>query len=51
MEQHPVLFGTLVFAGIAVLIPESWFLRPLLRSVGFGLNGPIRGGDSTDDRY
>lgn len=43
IEQHPIIFSTLVFAGVAMLIPESWFLRPLLRLVGFGPEGPIKG--------
>ena len=43
IEQHPVLISTLVFAGVAMLIPESWILRPLLRMVGFGPDGPVKG--------
>ncbi|PCH36329.1 hypothetical protein WOLCODRAFT_166848 [Wolfiporia cocos MD-104 SS10] len=43
VEQHPVLLETLLIAGTFMLIPEGWFLRPLLRLFGFGPEGPIKG--------
>jgi hypothetical protein len=43
IEQHPVLFSTLVFSATAMLIPESWILRPLLSMIGYGPYGPIKG--------
>jgi len=43
IEQHPVLFSTLMFTGAMLLIPESWILRPLLGVMGFGPYGPIKG--------
>jgi hypothetical protein len=43
VEQHPTLLW-LIFTYIAAsLIPESWFLRPLLLLFGFGPLGPIKG--------
>ncbi|ETW76308.1 hypothetical protein HETIRDRAFT_174386 [Heterobasidion irregulare TC 32-1] len=42
-EQHPVLLETLLFAAVGALIPESWFLRPLLNLFGFGPYGPVKG--------
>ncbi|KAK2463938.1 hypothetical protein APHAL10511_004046 [Amanita phalloides] len=42
IEQHPILVTTLVFTGVAMLIPESWILRPLLKMVGFGPDGPFK---------
>ncbi|KAF9224491.1 hypothetical protein BS17DRAFT_703034, partial [Gyrodon lividus] len=43
-EQHPKLLDVLVFSVISMLIPEGWFLQPLLRAFGFGSKGPIKGG-------
>ncbi|KAF9789199.1 hypothetical protein BJ322DRAFT_1105065 [Thelephora terrestris] len=43
IEQHPVIFSALVFSGVAMLVPESWFLRPLLSMIGYGPYGPIKG--------
>ena len=43
MEQHPFIFETLLFAGVGMLFPGSWFLRPLLSLFGFGPRGPVRG--------
>ncbi|GJE93550.1 hypothetical protein PsYK624_097090 [Phanerochaete sordida] len=43
IEQHPILFETLLFAGTAMLIPESWLLRPVLSMFGFGPYGPVKG--------
>lgn len=42
-EQHPVILETLLFAGVGMLIPESWILRPLLSLFGFGPYGPVKG--------
>ncbi|KAF9224484.1 hypothetical protein BS17DRAFT_779884 [Gyrodon lividus] len=42
-EQHPKLLDVLVFSVISTLIPEGWFLQPLLRVIGFGVKGPIKG--------
>ena len=49
IEQHPVLFSTLVFSAAAMLIPESWFLRPLLSLMGYGPYGPIKGEQLIND--
>ncbi|EKM51195.1 uncharacterized protein PHACADRAFT_263206 [Phanerochaete carnosa HHB-10118-sp] len=42
-EQHPILLDTLLFSATAMLIPESWILRPLLSLFGFGPFGPVKG--------
>lgn len=42
-EQHPILLDTLLFTATALLIPESWFLRPLMSLFGFGPFGPVKG--------
>lgn len=42
IEEYPFLFCILAFAVLAMLIPESWLLLPLLKLVGFGLKGPIK---------
>ena len=42
-EQHPVLFVTLMVAGVMLIIPESWFLRPLFRIFGMAPEGPVKG--------
>ncbi|KAI0733276.1 hypothetical protein C8Q72DRAFT_631443 [Fomitopsis betulina] len=41
--QHPELFETLVIAGIMLIIPESWFLRPLFMVFGMSPEGPVEG--------
>ncbi|THH16611.1 hypothetical protein EW146_g4062 [Bondarzewia mesenterica] len=43
IEEHPVLFETLLFSAAAALIPESWLLRPILSLFGFGPYGPVKG--------
>lgn len=42
-EQHPYLLQTLLVSGVMIIIPESWFLRPLLRFFGFTPKGPAKG--------
>jgi len=42
-EQHPVLFETLIVSGVMLIIPESWFLRPLFRLFGMSPEGPVAG--------
>ncbi|KZT64316.1 hypothetical protein DAEQUDRAFT_38953 [Daedalea quercina L-15889] len=42
-EQHPVLFQTIMISGIMLIIPESWFLRPLFRLFGMAPEGPVAG--------
>ena len=42
-EQHPQLLPTVTFSIAALLIPESWILRPFLSMFGFGPAGPIKG--------
>ncbi|KAH9905553.1 uncharacterized protein B0H18DRAFT_964845 [Fomitopsis serialis] len=42
-EQHPVLFKILIISGIMLIIPESWFLRPLFRLFGMSPEGPVAG--------
>ncbi|EPT02006.1 hypothetical protein FOMPIDRAFT_1144306 [Fomitopsis schrenkii] len=42
-EQHPVLFEVLVISGIMLVVPESWFLRPLFRMFGMAPEGPVAG--------
>jgi hypothetical protein len=39
--NHPGLFISIAL----LLIPESWFLRPLLRIFGFGPLGPVKGNE------
>ncbi|KAG1875429.1 hypothetical protein DFJ58DRAFT_740959 [Suillus subalutaceus] len=55
-EQHPEIANALLLIAIAELSPlllpqiemgallEGWLLRPLLRMIGFGPQGPIKGG-------
>lgn len=43
IEQHPVLFKTLLFSGAILCIPEIWLLRPFLSLFGFGPSGPVKG--------
>jgi hypothetical protein len=43
VEQHPELAITLSVAAIAMLLPELWLLRQVLRMFGFGAQGPIKG--------
>ena len=42
VEQHPILFCILGSSVAAMLVPESWILRPLLNMMGFGQYGPIK---------
>ncbi|KAF8517713.1 hypothetical protein BU17DRAFT_66783 [Hysterangium stoloniferum] len=35
IDKHPELVELLIFSGITLLLPEGWFLRPLLRVFGF----------------
>ncbi|KAH9931418.1 uncharacterized protein B0H18DRAFT_989175 [Fomitopsis serialis] len=42
-EQHPYLLETLLVSGVMLIIPESWFLRPLLRLFGMSPEGPVQG--------
>ncbi|KAF8548040.1 hypothetical protein OG21DRAFT_1423796, partial [Imleria badia] len=42
-EQHPQLLPALAFSVAALLIPESWILRPFLSLFGFGPSGPVKG--------
>ena len=39
--NHPGLFISVAL----LLIPETWFLRPLLRIFGFGPLGPVKGNE------
>jgi len=43
VEQHPVLLETLLFSGAILILPEMWFLRPILSIFGFGPSGPVKG--------
>jgi len=43
VEQHPVLLETLLFSGAILILPEIWFLRPILSIFGFGPSGPVKG--------
>ena len=42
-EQHPELFETVAIAGVMLIIPESWFLRPLFMVFGMSPEGPVEG--------
>lgn len=42
-EQHPCLFLAMMIAGVMLMTPESWFLRPLLRIFGMAPEGPVKG--------
>lgn len=42
-EQHPKLTAFVIVGVISMLIPESWFTKPLLRLIGFGPVGPVKG--------
>ncbi|KAH9921756.1 uncharacterized protein B0H18DRAFT_1019927 [Fomitopsis serialis] len=42
-EQHPILLETLIVSGIMLIIPESWFLRPLFGLFGMSTEGPVAG--------
>jgi hypothetical protein len=41
-EQHPMLLETILFSGAILLVPEIWFLRPILSIFGFGPYGPVK---------
>ncbi|KAH9921755.1 uncharacterized protein B0H18DRAFT_956494 [Fomitopsis serialis] len=41
-EQHPYLLETLLVSGVMLIIPESWFLRPLLRLFGMSPKVPSK---------
>ncbi|KDQ26221.1 hypothetical protein PLEOSDRAFT_1085441 [Pleurotus ostreatus PC15] len=41
-EQHPKLAAFVIAGVIAMLIPESWFTKPLLRLIGFSPVGPAK---------
>lgn len=43
LEQHPRLTEFVVTAVVFMLVPESWFTKPLLRLIGFGPLGPVKG--------
>ncbi|VDB86047.1 unnamed protein product [Peniophora sp. CBMAI 1063] len=46
VEQHPALVEVLLVSGTVLgglLVPEWWILRPLLRAIGFGPLGPVKG--------
>ncbi|TFK44810.1 hypothetical protein BDQ12DRAFT_36758 [Crucibulum laeve] len=43
IDNHPQLVEIILFSGAALIIPESWFLRPLLSLFGFGPYGPVKG--------
>ncbi|KZV67011.1 hypothetical protein PENSPDRAFT_755278 [Peniophora sp. CONT] len=46
VEQHPVLVDVLLMSGsvlAGLFVPEWWIIRPLLRAVGFGPLGPVKG--------
>ncbi|KAH9834880.1 uncharacterized protein C8Q71DRAFT_908722 [Rhodofomes roseus] len=42
-EQHPYLTETLLVAGIMLIVPESWILRPLFNFFGMSPKGPVKG--------
>jgi hypothetical protein len=42
-EQHPDLMETIIISSVLLIIPESWFIRPVLGLFGFGPSGPIKG--------
>ncbi|KDR75786.1 hypothetical protein GALMADRAFT_502065 [Galerina marginata CBS 339.88] len=42
-DNHPVLVDIVLFSAALMIIPESIFLRPLLRVFGFGSLGPVKG--------
>ncbi|CCM02530.1 uncharacterized protein FIBRA_04632 [Fibroporia radiculosa] len=42
-EQHPILLETLIISSTLLIVPESWFLRPVLGLFGFGPAGPVKG--------
>ncbi|KAF8213972.1 hypothetical protein K438DRAFT_1802660 [Mycena galopus ATCC 62051] len=42
-EQHPLLIEVLLFAFMLLVSDQIWFLRRLLRILGFGQAGPMKG--------
>ncbi|KAK7681778.1 hypothetical protein QCA50_015125 [Cerrena zonata] len=42
-SQHPILRNILIVTVVLLILPDSWFLRPILRVFGFGPAGPIKG--------
>ncbi|GLB37527.1 putative interferon-induced 6-16 family protein [Lyophyllum shimeji] len=42
VDNHPGMFEMILFSGAALLIPESWLLRPVLSLFGFGPYGPVK---------
>jgi len=43
VNNHPVLFETLLFSAVIIIIPQGLILRPILTLFGFGPSGPIKG--------
>jgi len=43
VNNHPVLFETLIFSAVLSIIPQSFVLRPILSLLGFGPSGPVKG--------
>ncbi|TFK44809.1 hypothetical protein BDQ12DRAFT_717958 [Crucibulum laeve] len=43
IDNHPQLVAFILLSGAALIIPEGWILRPLLRLFGFGPYGPVKG--------
>ena len=49
--ECPQFLPALVFSVVAMLVPESWILRPLLNVIGFGPAGPVKGASKPPQRH
>ena len=47
VEQHPVLLTTIIATAVVMIVPENFFLRPLLGLFGFGPYGPVKGSSAS----
>ncbi|KAF8809013.1 hypothetical protein BYT27DRAFT_7163324 [Phlegmacium glaucopus] len=50
LNEHPVLFTTLAVSAVILVIPKSFFLRPIFGLLGFGPLGPVKGTFATSSQ-
>jgi hypothetical protein len=43
IEQHPTIAEVLMFSIVGMVVPQSWFLRPIFGLFGFGPAGSVKG--------
>ncbi|KAF5321527.1 hypothetical protein D9619_001871 [Psilocybe cf. subviscida] len=42
-EEHPLIVVTVVATVITIILPEGFFLRPIMQIFGWGTKGPVKG--------